>query len=51
MSNSRVSHGLLTELSSVFLSHSVSTRSLMRSNAARAFVRGMMMSSFSFGEL
>ncbi|XP_054824185.1 meiotic recombination protein SPO11-2 [Prosopis cineraria] len=39
LSNSRVSHGVLTELSSVFLSHSVSTRSLMRSNAVRAFVR------------
>ncbi|KAF7828223.1 meiotic recombination protein SPO11-2 [Senna tora] len=38
-SNSRVSHGLLTELSLVFLSHSVSTRSLMRSNAVKAFVR------------
>ncbi|KAL2348014.1 hypothetical protein Fmac_002014 [Flemingia macrophylla] len=39
MSNSRVNHGLLTELSRVFLSHSVSTRSLMRPNAAKAFVR------------
>ncbi|KAI9108381.1 hypothetical protein K1719_020572 [Acacia pycnantha] len=39
LSNSRVNHDVLTELSSVFLSHSVSTRSLMRSNAARAFVR------------
>ncbi|KAG4386298.1 hypothetical protein JHK82_029842 [Glycine max] len=38
-SNSRVNHGLLTELSRVFLSNSVSTRSLMRPNAAKAFVR------------
>ncbi|KAE9596530.1 putative DNA topoisomerase (ATP-hydrolyzing) [Lupinus albus] len=40
LSNSRVNHGLLTELSCVFLSHSVSTRSLMKPNAAKAFVRG-----------
>ncbi|KAK7253061.1 hypothetical protein RIF29_37465 [Crotalaria pallida] len=39
MSNSRVNHGLLTELSTVFLSHSVSARSLMKPNAAKAFVR------------
>ncbi|RDX76903.1 Meiotic recombination protein SPO11-2, partial [Mucuna pruriens] len=39
LSNSRVNHGLLTELSRVFLSHSVSTRSLMRPNATKAFVR------------
>ncbi|XP_057450007.1 meiotic recombination protein SPO11-2 isoform X4 [Lotus japonicus] len=38
-SNSRVNHGMLTELSCVFLSHSVSTRSLTRPNAAKAFVR------------
>ncbi|XP_017407238.1 meiotic recombination protein SPO11-2 isoform X1 [Vigna angularis] len=38
-SNSRVNHGLLTELSRVFLSNSISTRSLMRPNAAKAFVR------------
>ncbi|KAI4315465.1 hypothetical protein L6164_028272 [Bauhinia variegata] len=37
--NSRVNHGLLTELSWLFLSHSVSTRSLMRPKAAKAFVR------------
>ncbi|XP_027362146.1 meiotic recombination protein SPO11-2 isoform X1 [Abrus precatorius] len=39
LSNSRVNHGLLTELSCVFLSHSISTRSLMRRNATKAFVR------------
>ncbi|KAK7308962.1 hypothetical protein RJT34_05328 [Clitoria ternatea] len=38
-SNSRVNHGLLTDLSCVFLSHSISTRSLMRPNAAKAFVK------------
>ncbi|KAF2318720.1 hypothetical protein GH714_010294 [Hevea brasiliensis] len=38
-SNSRVSRGLLTDLSWVFLSHSFCTRSLMRANAAKAFVR------------
>ncbi|KAK7406089.1 hypothetical protein VNO78_07706 [Psophocarpus tetragonolobus] len=38
-SNSRVNHGLLTELSCVFLSNSMSKRSLMRPNAAKAFVR------------
>ncbi|XP_038725316.1 meiotic recombination protein SPO11-2 isoform X2 [Tripterygium wilfordii] len=37
--NRRVSHGLLTDLSWIFLSHSCSTRSLMRANAAKAFVR------------
>ncbi|WVZ14244.1 hypothetical protein V8G54_011810 [Vigna mungo] len=38
-SNSRVNHGLLTELSRAFLSNSISTRSLMRPNSAKAFVR------------
>ncbi|XP_065858362.1 meiotic recombination protein SPO11-2 isoform X1 [Euphorbia lathyris] len=38
-SNSRISRGLLTDLSWVFLSHSSSTRSLMKTNAAKAFVR------------
>ncbi|XP_050229036.1 meiotic recombination protein SPO11-2 [Mercurialis annua] len=38
-SNSRVSRGLLTDLSSIFLSHSFSTRSLMKANAAKSFVR------------
>ncbi|RYR73159.1 hypothetical protein Ahy_A02g007489 isoform C [Arachis hypogaea] len=38
--NSRVNHSLMTDLSCVFLSHSVSSRSLMRPNAAKAFVRG-----------
>ncbi|KAL1330680.1 hypothetical protein HN51_047939 [Arachis hypogaea] len=37
--NSRVNHSLMTDLSCVFLSHSVSSRSLMRPNAAKAFVR------------
>ncbi|KAI5439997.1 hypothetical protein KIW84_025383 [Lathyrus oleraceus] len=39
LSNSRMNHGLLTELSYVFLSNSVSIRSLMRPNAGKAFVR------------
>ncbi|RVW43079.1 Meiotic recombination protein SPO11-2 [Vitis vinifera] len=39
-SNSRVNRGLLTEVSCIFLSHSFCTRSLMRPNAAKAFVRG-----------
>lgn len=39
LSNSRLSHGLLTDVSSIFLSHSFCTRSLMRENAAKAFVR------------
>ncbi|CBI34392.3 unnamed protein product, partial [Vitis vinifera] len=38
-SNSRVNRGLLTEVSCIFLSHSFCTRSLMRPNAAKAFVR------------
>ncbi|KAJ7944969.1 meiotic recombination protein SPO11-2 [Quillaja saponaria] len=38
-SNIRVSHGLLTDVPWVFLSHSVCTRSLMRANAAKAFLR------------
>ncbi|XVE64775.1 hypothetical protein DITRI_Ditri07aG0128900 [Diplodiscus trichospermus] len=38
-SNSRVSEGLLTDVSWIFLSHSFCTRSLMRSNAAKAFIR------------
>ncbi|XP_042506065.1 meiotic recombination protein SPO11-2 isoform X2 [Macadamia integrifolia] len=37
--NSRVSRGLMTDVSSIFLSHSFCTRSLMRANAAKAFVR------------
>ncbi|KAK9202874.1 hypothetical protein WN943_013127 [Citrus x changshan-huyou] len=39
-SNSRVSQGLLTDVSWIFLSHSFCTRSLTKSNAAKAFVRG-----------
>ncbi|MED6148110.1 hypothetical protein PIB30_050122 [Stylosanthes scabra] len=38
--NSRVNHSLMTDLSCVFLSNSVSSRSLMRPNATKAFVRG-----------
>ncbi|KAI3933594.1 hypothetical protein MKX01_032699 [Papaver californicum] len=37
--NSRVSRGLLTDDSSIFLSHSFTTRSLMNPNAAKAFIR------------
>ncbi|KAL4339468.1 hypothetical protein GQ457_08G032230 [Hibiscus cannabinus] len=38
-SNSRVSEGILTDVSSTFLSHPFCTRSLMRANAAKAFIR------------
>ncbi|KAK9147392.1 hypothetical protein Scep_006149 [Stephania cephalantha] len=38
-SNSHVRRGLLTDVSSVFLSHSFCVRSLMRPNAAKAFIR------------
>ncbi|XP_038906477.1 meiotic recombination protein SPO11-2 isoform X2 [Benincasa hispida] len=38
-SNSRVNQGILTDDLWIFLSHSFCTRSLMRSNAAKAFVR------------
>ncbi|KGN50057.1 meiotic recombination protein SPO11-2 [Cucumis sativus] len=38
-SNSRVSQGILTDDSWIFLSHSFCTRSLMRPNASKAFVR------------
>ncbi|XP_048233382.1 meiotic recombination protein SPO11-2 isoform X2 [Ricinus communis] len=38
-SNSKVSGGLLTDVSSVFLSHSFCRRSFMKANAAKAFVR------------
>ncbi|XP_010261364.1 PREDICTED: meiotic recombination protein SPO11-2 isoform X2 [Nelumbo nucifera] len=37
--NRRVSHGLLTDVSSIFLSHSFCARSLMKANATKAFVR------------
>ncbi|XLU30434.1 hypothetical protein S245_066500, partial [Arachis hypogaea] len=37
--NSQVNHSLMTDLSCVFLPHSVSSRSLMRPNAAKAFVK------------
>ncbi|XP_017973946.1 PREDICTED: meiotic recombination protein SPO11-2 isoform X2 [Theobroma cacao] len=38
-SNSRVREGLFTEVSWLFLSHSFCQRSLMRANAAKAFIR------------
>ncbi|CAL5442620.1 unnamed protein product [Camellia sinensis] len=38
-SNSRVSRGLLTDVSWIFLSHSFCTRSMMRVNTAQAFIR------------
>ncbi|KAL5551991.1 hypothetical protein UlMin_002167 [Ulmus minor] len=38
-SNGRVSEGIFTEVSWIFLSRSSCTRSLMRANAAKAFVR------------
>ncbi|CAN1778282.1 Meiotic recombination protein SPO11-2 [Linum perenne] len=38
-SNSRVSKGLLTNVSSIFLSDMLSVRSLMKTNGAKAFVR------------
>ncbi|XP_062147215.1 meiotic recombination protein SPO11-2 [Alnus glutinosa] len=38
-SNSRVSQGLLTQVSWIFLSHSFCSRSLMRANTAKAFIR------------
>ncbi|CAH9077412.1 unnamed protein product [Cuscuta epithymum] len=38
-SNSRVSRGLLSDESSIFLSYSYCTRSLMRENTAKSFVR------------
>ncbi|OMO79588.1 Spo11/DNA topoisomerase VI, subunit A [Corchorus capsularis] len=38
-SNSRVSEGILTNVSWIFLSHSFCTRSLMKANAAKAFIR------------
>lgn len=41
-SNSRVSQGILTDDSWIFLSHSFCTRSLMRPNASKAFVRGIV---------
>ncbi|KAL8256015.1 hypothetical protein R6Q59_031082 [Mikania micrantha] len=38
-SNSRVNHGLLTEDSWIFLSRSFCTRSLMRENSTKSFIR------------
>ncbi|KAI3468685.1 hypothetical protein Pfo_025348 [Paulownia fortunei] len=39
MSNSRVSRGLLTESSRIFLSHSFCTKSLVNENTANSFIR------------
>ncbi|KAK3227895.1 hypothetical protein Dsin_007757 [Dipteronia sinensis] len=47
-SNSRVSQGLLTDVSWIFLSHSYCTRSLMKANAAKAFVRVWKMMEMCF---
>lgn len=48
-SNSRVSEGILTDVSWIFLSHSFCTRSLMRPNAAKAFIRGIFFyNAFNF---
>lgn len=41
-SNGRVSRGILTEVSCIFLSRSFCARSLMRANAAKAFIRGYL---------
>lgn len=50
-SNSGVNHGLLTDVSWIFLSHSCCTRSLMRANATKAFIRGRSRSpSFFYKE-
>ncbi|XP_039055971.1 meiotic recombination protein SPO11-2-like [Hibiscus syriacus] len=38
-SNSKMSEGILTDVSWIFLSHTFCTRSLMRANAAKAFIR------------
>ncbi|TYI14663.1 hypothetical protein ES332_A08G135100v1 [Gossypium tomentosum] len=38
-SNSRVSEGILTDVSWIFLSHSFCSRSLMKANATKAFIR------------
>ncbi|XP_064955270.1 meiotic recombination protein SPO11-2 isoform X3 [Musa acuminata AAA Group] len=46
--NSGLRHGLLSDVSSVFLSHSVCTRSLMRANDAKAFVRVWMVMAMCF---
>ncbi|CAA3024985.1 meiotic recombination SPO11-2 [Olea europaea subsp. europaea] len=39
MSNSRVSRGLLSDCTWIFLSHSFCTRSLMKENTAKSFIR------------
>ncbi|KAJ0605277.1 putative spo11/DNA topoisomerase VI subunit A, spo11/DNA topoisomerase VI, subunit A [Helianthus annuus] len=46
-SNSRVNHGLLTEDSWIFLSRSFCTRSLMRENTTKSFMRGIFEVSIS----
>ncbi|MBA0554089.1 hypothetical protein Golob_013216 [Gossypium lobatum] len=38
-SNSRLSEGILTDVSWIFLSHSFCSRSLMKANATKAFIR------------
>ncbi|KAK2664153.1 hypothetical protein Ddye_002727 [Dipteronia dyeriana] len=47
-SNSRISQGMLTEVSRIFLSHSYCTRSLTKANAAQAFVRVWKMMEMCF---
>lgn len=42
MSNSRVSRGLLTESTRIFLTDSFSTKSLMNENTAKSFIRGII---------
>lgn len=46
--NSRLRRGLLGDVSSIFLSYAFCTRSLMKANDAKAFIRGKMNSAFSF---
>ncbi|TYH58349.1 hypothetical protein ES332_D08G147900v1 [Gossypium tomentosum] len=41
-SNSRVSEGILTDVSWIFLSHSFCSRSLMKANATKAFIRDVV---------
>ncbi|PPD83880.1 hypothetical protein GOBAR_DD19179 [Gossypium barbadense] len=49
-SNSRVSEGILTDVSWIFLSHSFCSRSLMKANATKAFIRALLRCSrYSLG--
>ncbi|KAG2680534.1 hypothetical protein I3760_11G102500 [Carya illinoinensis] len=50
-SNSRACKGLLTQVSCIFLSHSFCTRSLMRANTAKAFIRVWKVMEMCFGVL